>query len=349
MGIKLACLSYTRHTVIFLINKEPIMTTNPTSSHQDAPTTNDIQEKHEIDRRSFLKCAAYGGGGVLWALIGGVPRAFAMNGAADLPADARVHFVQISDSHIGFNKQANPEPVKTLQAAIDNVNALTKKPSLILHTGDITHLSKPEEFDTAAQILKGLPAPVHYVPGEHDTLDEGGGKLYLERYGKNTQGSGWYSFDDHGVHFIGLINVLNFQQGSLASLGDDQLKWLGNDLRAVKTSTPIVVFTHIPLWTIYEPWGWGTADGHLALAMLKKYGSVTVLNGHIHQVIQKVEGNITFHTARSTAYPQPAPGTAPSPGPMLVAADQLRNYLGITEVNSVNGKGSLALINSTLM
>lgn len=310
------------------------------------------QEQPGIDRRSFLKCAAYGGGGVLWALVGGVPRAFAMDGVDDLKKvealQSSFHFVQISDSHIGFHKPPNPEPINTLQIAIDRVNALPKKPALILHTGDITHLSKPEEFDTADQLFKGLPAPVHYVPGEHDTLDEGGGKLYLERYGKGTQGNGWYSFDDHGVHFIGLINVLNFQQGSLASLGDVQLKWLADDLRAVKTSTPIVVFTHIPLWTIYEPWGWGTADGDQALALLKKYGSVTVLNGHIHQVIQKVEGNITFHTARSTAYPQPGPGAAPSPGPMQVPADQLRSYLGITEVKSVDGEGSLALINSTL-
>lgn len=259
------------------------------------------------------------------------------------------HFVQISDSHIGFNKDANPEPLKTLQVAIDKVIALPKPPSLILHTGDITHLSKPEEFDTAAQLLKGLPSTVHYVPGEHDTLDEGGGKLYLERYGKGTKGNGWYSFNDHGVHFIALVNVFNFQAGHEATLGADQLAWLADDLRAVTSSTPIVVYTHIPLWTIYQPWGWGTEDGDQAIAMLRKYGSVTVLNGHIHQVIQKVEGNITFHTARGTAYPQPAPGTAPAPGPMTVAADQLRNYLGITDVRATQGDHPLALIDSTLV
>jgi 3',5'-cyclic AMP phosphodiesterase CpdA len=190
---------------------------------------------------------------------------------------------------------------------------------------------------------------VHYVPGEHDTLDEGGGKLYLQRYGKGTKGNGWYSFDDHGVHFIALVNVFNFQAGHEATLGADQLAWLADDLRAVSSSTPIVVFTHIPLWTIYQPWGWGTEDGDQAIAMLRKYGSVTVLNGHIHQVIQKVEGNITFHTARGTAYPQPAPGAAPSPGPMTVAADQLRNYLGITDVRATQGEHPLALIDSTLV
>lgn len=306
-----------------------------------------------LGRRELLKCSAWAGAGVLWVMSGGVPRAFALDDAGtSLTGSALAsdfHFVQISDTHIGFNKEANPEPLKTLQLAIDKVIALPKKPSLILHTGDITHLSRPAEFDTADQILRGLPATVHYVPGEHDMLDEGGGKAYLDRYGKGTKGNGWYSFDDHGVHFIGLVNVINFQPGHEATLGADQLKWLADDLRAVSTSTPVVVFTHIPLWTIYQPWGWGTEDGDQAIAMLRKYGSVTVMNGHIHQVIQKVEGNITFHTARGTAYPQPAPGTAAAPGPMTVPADQLRNYLGITEVVATQGDHPLALINSTLI
>jgi len=313
-------------------------------------TTQDVENP---ERRKLLKCSAWAGAGVLWMLSGGIPKAFALDAAGKLPAgvvlDGNFHFVQISDSHIGFNKEANPEPIKTLQEAIGKINAFPVKPSLILHTGDITHLSKPAEFDTAAEIFKALPAQVHYVPGEHDTLDEGGGKLFLERYGKGTKGTGWYSFDDHGVHFIALINVLNFKQGQMTSLGDEQLKWLADDLSAVKTSTPIVVFAHIPLWTIYEPWGWGTQDGDQALALLRKYGSVTILNGHIHQVIQKVEGNITFHTARGTAYPQPAPGAAPSPGPMKVPADQLRSYLGITDVVTVKGDHPLALVNSTLI
>jgi len=312
-------------------------------------TVKDIQNP---SRRELLKCSAWAGAGVIWALSGGIPRAFALD-AMGKSSDSTLltsnfHFVQISDTHIGFNKQANPEPLKTLQLAINKINALSTPPSLILHTGDITHLSKPAEFDTAAQVLKGLPSTIHYVPGEHDTLDEGGGKAYLERYGKGTKGNGWYSFNDHGVHFIALVNVFNFQAGHEATLGDDQLKWLADDLRAVSTSTPIVVFTHIPLWTIYQPWGWGTEDGDKAIAMLRKYGSVTILNGHIHQVIQKIEGNITFHTARGTAYPQPAPGTAPSPGPMTVPVDKLRTYLGITDIKATEGDHSLALINSTL-
>ncbi|MEB0092011.1 metallophosphoesterase [Pseudomonas sp. CCI1.2] len=317
------------------------------------PNVQGHDERYTLGRRELLKCSAWAGAGVLWVMSGGIPRAFALDDASTQLSGTSLandfHFVQISDSHIGFNKEANPAPLDTLQQAIDKVIALPKKPALILHTGDITHLSKPVEFDTADQVLKGLPSPVHYVPGEHDTLDEGGGKAYLERYGKGTKGNGWYSFDDHGVHFIALINVFNFQAGHEATLGADQLKWLADDLNAVSVSTPVVVFTHIPLWTIYKPWGWGTEDGDQAIAMLRKYGSVTVLNGHIHQVIQKVEGNITFHTARSTAYPQPAPGSAPAPGPMTVAADQLRNYLGVTEVSATQGEHPLALINSTLI
>jgi len=302
-------------------------------------------------RRDFLKCSAWAGAGVVWMLSGGIPKAFALDAAGNLPEGVALTdfiFVQISDSHIGFNKEANPEPIKTLQEAIGKINALPQKPSLIIHTGDITHLSKPEQFDTADQVLKALPAQVHYVPGEHDTLDEGGGKLFLERYGKGTKGDGWYSFDDHGVHFIALINVLNFEAGKPATLGAAQLKWLADDLRAVKSSTPIVVFAHMPLWSIYDPWGWSTGDADQAMALLRGYGSVTVLNGHIHQVVQKVEGNITFHTARGTAYPQPAPGVGPAPGPMTVPADQLRTYLGITDVKTVQGNHPLALVDSTL-
>ncbi|WP_416424432.1 metallophosphoesterase [Pseudomonas sp. App30] len=324
-----------------------------TTRHPTRHPRTDSLAAYAPSRRELLKCSAWAGAGVVWALSGGIPRAFALDSSGQ-PSDPKAlatgfQFVQLSDSHIGFNKEANPEPLKTLQIAIDKVIALPVRPALILHTGDITHLSRPDEFDLADQAFKALPATVHYVPGEHDTLDEGGGKLYLQRYGKGTQGNGWYSFDDHGVHFIALVNVFNFQAGHEATLGSDQLAWLADDLRAVSKSTPVVVYTHIPLWTIYQPWGWGTEDGAQAIALLRDYGSVTVLNGHIHQVIQKVEGNITFHTARGTAYPQPAPGAAPNPGPMTVAADQLRNYLGLTEVRATQGDHPLALLDATLV
>ena len=257
-------------------------------------------------------------------------------------------FVQISDSHMGFNKPANPDVTGTLKAAVDKINGLSTPPQFLLHTGDISHLSKPEEFDTVDQILKGASAKdVFFVPGEHDVLNDDG-KQYLERYGKNTKGAGWYSFDQKGVHFIGLVNVLNLKAGGLGTLGSEQLAWMEDDVKHLKSSTPVVVFAHIPLWSVYPDWGWGTQDSAEALGYLKKFGSVTVLNGHIHQTMQKVEGNVTFHTAMSTAFPQPAPGSAPSPGPMKVPDDQLRKVLGITDVNYTQGKHALAVVDSTL-
>jgi Icc protein len=246
-------------------------------------------------------------------------------------------FVQISDSHMGFNKPANPDVAGTLKAAIDKINGLATAPEFMLHTGDVSHLSKPEEFDTVEQIIKGASAKdVFYVPGEHDVLNDDG-QQYRERYGKGTKGAGWYSFDKKGVHFIGLVNVLNLKAGGLDTLGHEQLEWMEDDVAHLKSSTPIVVFAHIPVWSVYPEWGWGTEDSAQALAYLKKFGSVTVLNGHIHQTMQKVEGNVTFHTAASTSFSQPQPGKADSPGPMKVPTDQLRSLLGITDVNYVAG------------
>jgi 3',5'-cyclic AMP phosphodiesterase CpdA len=285
---------------------------------------------------------------VLWALSGGVPKSVGLLGEALAAEASGFTFLQISDSHIGFNKPANPDALGTLREAIAKVKAVKSKPAFMIHTGDITHLSKPDEFDSAAQLIGESGLNVHYVPGEHDFIDEGLGKLYLERYGKGTKGQGWYSFDDHGVHFIGLNNVVDLKAGGLGRLGSDQLAWLADDLKGKANSTPIVVFAHIPLWTVYADWGWGTDDGLQALDMLKRFGSVTVLNGHIHQIVQKVEGNMTFHTARSTAFPQPAPGTAPSPGPMTVPAEQLRSMLGITSVDVRFGNKPLAVTDTTL-
>jgi 3',5'-cyclic AMP phosphodiesterase CpdA len=302
----------------------------------------------EVDRRGALECMIWAGTGVLWALSGGVPKSVGLLGEALAAEASGFTFLQISDSHIGFNKPANPDALGTLREAIAKVKAVKSKPAFMIHTGDITHLSKPDEFDSAAKLIGEANLDVHYVPGEHDFIDEGLGKLYLERYGKGTKGQGWYSFDDHGVHFIGLNNVVDLKAGGLGRLGPDQLAWLADDIKGKSSSTPIVVFAHIPLWTVYADWGWGTDDGLQALDMLKRFGSVTVLNGHIHQIVQKVEGNMTFHTARSTAFPQPAPGTAPSPGPMTVPAEQLRSMLGITSVDVRFGNKPLAVTDTTL-
>jgi Icc protein len=304
-----------------------------------------------IDRRGFLKCMAWVGTGTFCVIQGGVLRSYALSRLPRMTAKeamGELTFVQISDSHMGFNKPANPDVAATLKVAVDKINALPTTPEFMLHTGDISHLSKPEEFDTVDQILKAAKQKdVFFVPGEHDVLNDDG-KQYLERYGKGSKGSGWYSFDKKGVHFIGLVNVLNLKAGGLGTLGHDQLEWLEDDVKHLKSSTPIVVFAHIPLWSVYPEWGWGTEDSAQALAYLKKFGSVTVLNGHIHQTLQKVEGKVTFHTAASTAFPQPQPGKADSPGPMKVPAEQLRSVLGITDVNYVQGQQALAVVDSTL-
>jgi 3',5'-cyclic-AMP phosphodiesterase len=304
--------------------------------------------KDGIDRRGFLQCMAWVGTGMVWAMQGGILRSAAF-GADDAMTDAAFTFVQISDSHIGFTKEPNKDVVSTLQQTIARINQLPKQPDLLLHTGDLSHLSKPGEFDTLAQSLKSANAAEQFfVPGEHDVFTDDG-KLYRERYGKNTLGNGWYSFDHKGVHFVGLVNVMNLKAGGLGQLGQEQLAWLKDDLATRGSSTPIVVFAHVPLWTVYEKWGWGTEDSAVAMEYLKKFGSVTVLNGHIHQILQKVEGNITFHTARSTAFPQPEPGKAESPGPIKnVAADQLKKMLGLTSVNYVENRGSLAIVDQTL-
>jgi 3',5'-cyclic AMP phosphodiesterase CpdA len=304
-----------------------------------------------VDRRGFLKCMAWAGTGAFCLIKGGVLQSYSLSSLAEMDkmaAGADLSFVQISDSHMGFDKAANPDVVGTLKAAVAKINGLSTTPEFILHTGDITHLSKPAEFDTVDQVLKDAkPKDVFYVPGEHDVLGDNG-QQYLDRYGKGSHGAGWYSFDKKGVHFIGLVNVQDLKAGGLGNLGHEQLEWMEKDVKHLSKSTPIVVFAHIPLWSVYPEWGWGTDDSAQALGYLKKFGSVTVLNGHIHQTMQKVEGNITFHTACSTAFPQPKPGTAPSPGPMKVPAEQLRSILGITDVNYVHSSKALAVIDASL-
>src|SRR6476646_3416015 len=303
------------------------------------------------DRRGFLKCMAWAGTGALFAFNGGIGSSIGLDAAIAAPRKmvlAPFSFVQVSDSHIGFNKPPNADARATFREAISKVKALPGQPDFIIHTGDVSQLSRDEEFDDAEQMLKTTGLPVFFVPGEHDMLDPEGGKAFLDRFGKGTRGAGWYSFDHGGVHFVALVNVADLKPGGMGNLGADQLAWLKADLAGRASSTPIVVFAHIPLWTVYADWGWGTDDSAEALKLLARFGSVTVLNGHIHQITQKVEGRVAFHTARSTAFPQPAPGTAPSPGPLKVPPDQLRNMLGITDAMFVRGHNRIALIDSTL-
>lgn len=305
-------------------------------------------EGPDHDRRHALECMIWAGTGVLWAMSGGVPHSVGLIGEAKAAQTDGFTFLQMSDSHIGFDKAANPDALGTLREAVTKVRAMQTKPSFIIHTGDITHLSKPGEFDNANQAFGETGVQIHYVPGEHDIIDEDRGKAYLDRYGKGTKGDGWYSFDDHDVHFIGLVNVVDLKAGGLGNLGAEQLAWLADDLKGKSNSAPIVVFAHIPLQVVYQEWGWGTEDGARVLELLKRFGSVTVLNGHIHQLMQKVEGNVTFHTAMSTAFPQPAPGAAKSPGPMVVPADKLRSMLGLSSVTVLQGNKPLAVVDTTL-
>jgi 3',5'-cyclic AMP phosphodiesterase CpdA len=295
------------------------------------------EDEIESGRRHFLKCMAWVGTGAVWTMSSGILKGMPLGlsqsrGGMTAHGGGALRFVQISDSHIGFDKPANTDVTGSLRAAIAKIKAEPDPPAFILHTGDLTHLSKDSEFDTLQQLLSEASLPIFYVPGEHDVLQDEG-KNYLQRFGKGTQGAGWHSFDHSGVHFIGLVNVVDLKAGGLGSLGKEQLEWLEKDVKRLKSSTPVVVFAHIPLWSVYPEWGWGTDDSAQALSYLKRFGSVSVLNGHIHQVMQKVEGNVTFHTAMSTAFPQPAPGAAPSPGPMKVSDDRLRKVLGLARMS----------------
>jgi len=319
--------------------------------------SNYICHDHEhdgIDRRGFLKCMAWAGTGVVWTESGGVlvskTLAEVAKTGSSLPKDTDLSVLQISDSHIGFSKEANKDVTETFKIALDRINAMPTQPAFLIHTGDISQLSKPEEFDTFDQVLKSCKTKdVFYVPGEHDVLNDGG-KLFRDRYLKSVEGkgSGWYSFNKNGVHFVGLVNVVNLQAGGLGQLGDEQLEWLEDDVKGLSAETPIVVFAHIPLWAVYPKWGWGTDNSERALGYLKRFGSVTVLNGHIHQVLQKVEGNVTLHTAMSTAFPQPEPGKGPNPGPLTVPSEKLRSMLGLTSIQYKQSKSALAVVDSNL-
>jgi len=326
-----------------------VLSADPVESTQPSPGAGD-----GIDRRNFLSCMAWAGTGLLWTMAGGVPasKLFAATGGMrgggtdHSKSGSGFSFVQISDSHIGFNKAANQDVTGTLKIALGKINALPAPPDLLLHTGDISHSSKPAEFDTAQQLIKGVKVgEAFYVPGEHDIATDDGA-MYHERFGAGSQGRGWYSFTHKGVHFIGLNNCQ--QIDAMGKMGDDQLAWLKADLASLSPSTPIVIFAHIPLWMVYPEWGWGTPDAAEALTYLKRFGSVTVLNGHIHQVVQKVEGNVAFHTATSTAFPQPAPGSAPHAGPMVVPAGKLKSVLGITNVQYIAKHSHLAIVDSSL-
>jgi Icc protein len=286
-----------------------------------------------MKRSDFLQHVGWTGAGLSFALgVGGLfePR----------PAEARGNafsFVQLSDSHIGFHQPANQDVAGTLARAVERVNALSPQPAFVVHTGDLTHLAKAEQFATVKSILGTLRAPLVTIPGEHDVI--GDAKNYFAAFGRPDAPRGWYSWDQGGAHFIALVNVFDFEK--MGVLGTEQLDWLAKDLAAQKTDTPIVVFGHVPLYALYPAWGWTTDDGARALALLARFSAVTVLNGHIHQIVTHAEGNVRFFTAAPTAYPLPAPGAADHPSPLVVPPDHLLAALGYRSVALGNGAASV--------
>jgi Icc protein len=310
-------------------------------------------EADGIDRKGFLKCMAWAGTGVLWTLSGCGFTSRTINDAAAAKATRAFSFVQISDSHIGFDKAANKDVTATLEQCVRRINALPQRPAFVIHTGDHVHLSKPSEFDAVKQILATIKTDrIFHVPGEHDVFVDQG-RLYRRFFGRGSQGSGYYSFDVGGVHMLALANVQASEAESkgtnngLGVLGHDQLAFIKKDLARISSDTPIVIFGHVPLLAVYPQWGWATADSAQVLELLKRFASVTALNGHIHQVISKTEGNIVMHTARSTAYPLHPPGDV-APEPLVVPVGELPSRIGIRTVGFRRGSSSLALVDESL-
>jgi len=310
-----------------------------------------MSDPNTLDRRGALRCLGWAGTGALFTLSGGVAQSTTLEAALLRPLTGGAKpfsFVQISDTHIGFNKAANPDPVTTLKETIAKIRALPVAPDFVVHTGDVSHLATPEQFDLAQQLTGEIGLPVHFIPGEHDLVDGNDPRAFLDRFAKGSKGQGWYSFDAGGAHFVALVNVIQLGDRGMGTLGAEQLAWLKDDLAGQSASTPIVVMSHFPLWALYPDWGWGTVDGEAALGLLKRFGSVTALNGHIHQIQRRVEGNIQFHSARSTAYPQPAPGEGPGPGPKLVPPAELRGFIGMTSIELRTADAPIAVTDSVL-
>jgi 3',5'-cyclic AMP phosphodiesterase CpdA len=305
-----------------------------------------------IDRRGFLGCMAWAGTAVVVSACGGEMRSRTA-GADAAESRADFTFVQISDSHIGFDHAPNTDVTGTYEQAVARINALPQRPAFVVHTGDHVHLSTADEFDTVKQITGTIRTDrTFHVPGEHDVFVDGG-KLYRRFFGRGAHGSGYYSFDYKGVHFLALANVqaseseTNAAANGLGRLGAEQIAWVERDLKHLSADTPVVVFGHVPLLAVYPKWGWATADSAHVLKALKRFSSVTVLNGHIHQVLAKREGRITMHTADSTAFPQHHPGVD-APGPYPLPAGELAGHLGIRTVDYVRGRSRLALTDETL-
>lgn len=277
--------------------------------------------RNRVDRRAFMKLA--GLGGVVFA--SGLTAARGASGAslAGAGTDDDFYFVQLSDSHWGFQGPPNPDATGTLRKAVAAVNALPEAPDFIVFTGDLTHTTDDpkERRQRMAQfrdIVSDLKVKtVHFMPGEHDaSLDNG--EAFQEFFGKTH-----YTFDHKGVHFIALDNVSDPR----ASIGDAQLEWLAEDLQRQPREANIVVLTHRPLFDLYPQWDWATRDGAKAIDLLLPMANVTVFYGHIHQEHHRMTGHIAHHAARSLMFPLPVAGSQPTRLP--VPWDPARPYHGL--------------------
>jgi len=283
-----------------------------------------------IDRRKFLELAALGGGAVFASTLArGAPTA-----ADDF------YFVQLSDSHWGFNGPAvNPDAKGTLPKAIAAVNALERQPDFVVFTGDLTHttdnpVERRKRMAEFKEIVAGLRVrDVRFMPGEHDaSLDNG--KAFIEGFGATH-----YTFDHKGVHFIALDNVSD----PAARIGDEQLAWLAADLAKQPKDARIVLFTHRPLFDLAPQWDWATRDGAKAVELLMPFQNVTVFYGHIHQENHHMTGHIPHHSAKSLIFPLPAPMSQPARAPIPWDAAQPYRGLGFREVDAEDSGRKLAI------
>jgi predicted phosphodiesterase len=278
-----------------------------------------------VDRRQFLKLAGLGGVAFASSLARGADGAPGYGSAAD-----EFFFVQLSDTHIGFQGAPNPDALGTLPKAIAAVNALPTQPDFIVFTGDLTHTTDdPKERRRRLALFRDMVGElknrnIRFMPGEHDgSLDQS--EAFKEFFGPTH-----YTFDHKGVHFIALDNVSDPR----AMLGDEQLDWLKQDLDRQDRNARIVVLTHRPLFPLYPQWDWATRDGDKAIALLMPYRNVTVFYGHIHQEHHYKTAHIEHHAAKSLIFPLPAPGSQPKRVPLMWDAAQPYRGLGFREIEA---------------
>lgn len=269
--------------------------------------------------------------------------------------DVAFRFAYVSDSHL-YARGMTHRFAKACLKAVEDANALDPQPDFVLFGGDLAQLGRPDELEFGQQILKELKAPVRMMVGEHDWYYDLGEKW------KDMFGPDHYSFDHKGVHFVVLNSVvekdfwtaggftpeermnivatLDDGRQSRFEVGEAQRRWLKGDLAKVEKKTPIIVFSHSPLYKLYRPWNFWTEDAEQVQAILKPFKTVTVIHGHTHQVLTNRIGNIQFHGMLSTAWPWPyAPEGLPSYTVEMHRSDPFNQFDGC-------GDGQVAVLKS---